>query len=217
MAGVTMERRTVVRIPIISRGKAATLHSADSGIIYTANISRQGLCFYSTTSLPLDSEVILELVLTDEEKPPVIEHLHGRVLWKREWDPITVHGIHLSSPLNHLKTPRCLKLIAGSEPSAPTKESTNTLSVSFMGLLTKREHEITRWIAQGASNRQMAQRLSISIKTVETHRANIYSKLKVHNAVQLLRALEKSGAWVVNPDQTSNPPENHKKTVRPVD
>jgi DNA-binding CsgD family transcriptional regulator len=181
------------------------------------NISRQGICFYSTTSLPLDSEVILELELADGQKPPVIEHLHGRVLWKRGWDSITVHGIHLSSPLNRLKNPRCLELIAGSEPAASMKESTNTGAVPFNDLLTKREHEIIRLIAQGVSNRQMAHRLSISIKTVETHRANIYSKLKVHNAVQLLRTLAKSGAWVVNHDQTSNPPENHKKTVRPVD
>jgi DNA-binding CsgD family transcriptional regulator len=206
-----------VQIPFISRGKAATLHSTESGIIYTANISRQGICFYSTTSLPLDSEVILELELADGQKPPVIEHLHGRVLWKRGWDSITVHGIHLSSPLNRLKNPRCLELIAGSEPAASMKESTNTGAVPFNDLLTKREHEIIRLIAQGVSNRQMAHRLSISIKTVETHRAYIYSKLKVHNAVQLLRTLAKSGAWVVNHDQTSNPPENHKKTVRPVD
>lgn len=212
-----MERRTVVRIPLTGRGKAATLHSPESGIIYTVNISRKGLCFYSATSLPLDSEVILELELADAQGPPVIEHLHGRVLWKREWDLITVHGIHLSSPLSRIKNPRCLERISGSEPFDPTGESKNTGTAPFQELLTKREHEIIRLIAQGASNRQMAQRLSISIKTVETHRANIYSKLKVHNAVQLLRALEKSGVWVVNPDQTSNPPENHKKTVRPVD
>lgn len=206
-----MERRTVIRIPYISRGKAATLRSAESGIIYTANISRQGVCFYSTTSLPLDSEVILELELSHAQGSRGVEHLHGRVLWKREWDSITVHGIHLPSPLNRLKNPRFLELVSGSAPAAPTRESRNTGAVPFNDLLTKREHEIIRWIAQGASNRQMAQRLSISIKTVETHRANIYSKLKVHNAVQLLRTLEKSGAWVLNPDQTPVPPENHKK------
>lgn len=207
-----MERRTVVRIPYISRGKIAMLRSDESGTIYTANISRQGVCFYSATSLPLDSEVILELELADAQGLPVIEHLHGRILWKREWDLVTVHGIHLSSPLSRLKNPRCLELVAGSEPASPIMESTDAGVALFNDLLTKREHEIIRLIAQGVSNRQMAQRLSISIKTVETHRANIYSKLKVHNAVQLLRALEKSGAWVVNSDQTSkNPPENYKK------
>ncbi|MBI3812702.1 MAG: hypothetical protein HY283_10970 [Nitrospirae bacterium] len=206
-----MERRTVIRIPYISRGKVAMLRSAESGTIYTTNISRQGVCFYSAASLPLDSEVILELELADAQGLPVIEHLHGRILWKREWDLIAVHGIHLSSPLSRLKNPHCLELVAGSEPASPIRESTGPGVASFNDLLTKREHEIIRLIAQGVSNRQMAQRLSISIKTVETHRANIYSKLKVHNAVQLLRALEKSGAWVVNPDQTSNPPENYKK------
>jgi DNA-binding CsgD family transcriptional regulator len=202
-----MERRFVVRIPFIRRGKAATLQSADSGIIYTANISHQGICFYSTTSLPLDSEVVLELEMSEEHETPVIEHLHGRVLWKREWNTMTVHGIHLSSPLNRLKNPRCLEPIAGLEPMLAIKKSMNIGAVPFSDLLTKREHEIIRLIAQGVSNRQMAQRLSISIKTVETHRANIYSKLKVHNAVQLLRALAKSGAWAINHDQAQIPPE----------
>ncbi|MBI3995672.1 MAG: response regulator transcription factor [Nitrospirae bacterium] len=130
-----------------------------------------------------------------------MEHLHGRVLWKREWDTINVYGIHLSSPLSRNKNPRLLELISGSELSQPSRESKNPGTDPFQDLLTKREHEIIRFIAQGASNRQIAQRLSISIKTVETHRANIYSKLKVHNAVQLLRTLEKSGAWVLNKDQ----------------
>ena len=50
-----MEKRSVTRIPLTSRGKAATLLSAEGGVIYTANISRQGLCFYSKTSLPLEA------------------------------------------------------------------------------------------------------------------------------------------------------------------
>ena len=43
----------------------------------------------------------------------------------------------------------------------------------------------------GLKNREIGQRLKISIKTVEAHRANIMKKLRVSNAAQLLReALE---------------------------
>ena len=206
-----MEKRALIRIPFTSRGKAATLLSPECGVIYTANISRQGLCFYSKTSLLLEADVILELEFSHPSEPVVIEHLHGRVLWKREWDGMTVHGIHLSSPLSRSKNPRAFELTAGLELSDPPAEHKSAGAVPVRDLLTKREHEITRLIAQGANNRQIAQRLSISIKTVETHRNHVYSKLKVHNAVQLLRVLEKSGTWVVNRDQTSPRSQDHRR------
>jgi DNA-binding CsgD family transcriptional regulator len=204
-----MEKRSLTRIPLTSRGKAATLLSAESGVIYTANISRQGLCFYSETSLPLEAEVILELELSHPSEPVAIEHLHGRVLWKREWEGMTVHGIHLSTPLSRFKNPRAFELTTDLEIRDPTGGHKSADPVRGTDRLTKREHEITRLIAQGANNRQIARRLSISIKTVETHRGNIYSKLKVHNAVQLLRVLEKSGAWVVNRDQAPRRSADH--------
>ena len=206
-----MEKRSLIRIPFTSRGKAATLLSPECGVIYTANISRQGLCFYSKTSLPLDADVILELELSLPSEPVVIEHLHGRVLWKREWDGMTVHGIHLSSPLSRSKNPRAFELTASPEISDPPEGQMGSDRAPLRDLLTKREHEITRLIAQGANNRLIARRLSISIKTVETHRTHVYSKLKVHNAVQLLRVLEKSGRWVVNRDQTTDRSADYRK------
>jgi DNA-binding CsgD family transcriptional regulator len=141
----------------------------------------------------------------------VIEHLHGRVLWKREWDGMTVHGIHLSSPLSRSKNPRAFELTASPENSDPPEGQKGSDRPPLRDLLTKREHEITRLIAKGANNRLIARRLSIGIKTVETHRTHIYSKLKVHNAVQLLRVLEKSGTWVVNRDQALPRSADHRR------
>ncbi len=53
--------------------------------------------------------------------------------------------------------------------------------------LTGREKEILVLIAKGYTNRKIADSLSISIKTVETHRARIMRKLSIHKAVDLLR------------------------------
>lgn len=212
-----MERRAVARIPFAGRGKAATLLSSESSVIYTTNINRHGLCFYSTASLALGSEVILELEFGPPQEPPAIEPLHGRVLWKQEWDSITAHGVHLSSRLDALQNPRFLDLIAVSEGFYRAGRSKNAETAPFKERLTKREVDVIRLIAQGASNRQMSRRLSISIKTVETHRANIYSKLKVHNAVQLLRTIEKSGAWIVNEDQKAEPARSSQSMSRVLD
>jgi DNA-binding NarL/FixJ family response regulator len=53
--------------------------------------------------------------------------------------------------------------------------------------LTKREIEIVRLISDGLTSQQMADRLFISPRTVETHRANLMKKLNVKNAIELVK------------------------------
>jgi DNA-binding NarL/FixJ family response regulator len=50
--------------------------------------------------------------------------------------------------------------------------------------LTKREREVLRQIASGLTNRQIAERLCLSPKTVERHQNNIFEKLGVANRTQ---------------------------------
>ncbi|GAB3993405.1 response regulator transcription factor [Spirosoma daeguense] len=51
--------------------------------------------------------------------------------------------------------------------------------------LTEREAEIIQLIVAGESSKQIASKLFLSIRTVETHRKNIYRKLGVHTNVEL--------------------------------
>ncbi len=53
--------------------------------------------------------------------------------------------------------------------------------------LTKRELEIVRLIAEGLTSQQMADKLFISHRTVETHRANLMKKMGVKNAIELVK------------------------------
>ncbi len=58
--------------------------------------------------------------------------------------------------------------------------------------LSEREREVLQLIAQGLTNREIAQRLFVSLSTVKRHTANIYGKLGVHNrthAVAYARSL----------------------------
>ena len=52
--------------------------------------------------------------------------------------------------------------------------------------LSEREREIFQLIAEGHSNKEVAELLSISPTTVETHRAHILEKLNVHNTAELV-------------------------------
>ncbi len=54
-------------------------------------------------------------------------------------------------------------------------------------LLTGREREVVRLLAHGQPNRQVAGALGISVKTVESHRANVMRKLELHSIVDLVR------------------------------
>jgi DNA-binding NarL/FixJ family response regulator len=53
--------------------------------------------------------------------------------------------------------------------------------------LTTRQKEILRLVAQGCTNREIGQRLHISVRTVEVHRFNLMRRLRVRNVAQLLR------------------------------
>jgi two-component system nitrate/nitrite response regulator NarL len=59
--------------------------------------------------------------------------------------------------------------------------------------LTKREIEILKYIAEGNSNQEIANKLFISYNTVDTHRKNIMHKLSIKNTAGLVRyAIEKN-------------------------
>src|SRR4029079_17211008 len=53
--------------------------------------------------------------------------------------------------------------------------------------LTHREREVVQLIAEGKINKQVAQLLNISIKTVETHRASAMQNLKARTPAELVR------------------------------
>jgi len=53
--------------------------------------------------------------------------------------------------------------------------------------LTKRETEILGYIARGLTNKQIADRLYLSFRTVNTHRTNIMQKLDIHETAGLVR------------------------------
>ena len=56
-----------------------------------------------------------------------------------------------------------------------------------LGPLTAREREIALLVADGRTNREVAEQLVLSAKTIEAHLRNIYAKLGVRSRVELAR------------------------------
>jgi DNA-binding NarL/FixJ family response regulator len=53
--------------------------------------------------------------------------------------------------------------------------------------LTPRQRQILQLVAEGLGTRQIAERLFLSVKTVETHRAQIMQRLDIHDVPGLVR------------------------------
>ena len=60
-------------------------------------------------------------------------------------------------------------------------------------VLTERENEVLKLIAEGLSSKEIARTLTISVKTVERHRANILAKLGMRDRTQLTRYAIRAG------------------------
>ena len=71
----------------------------------------------------------------------------------------------------------------------PTKEKIS----SSIDLLTTREREVMKLIAEGYRNKDVAEYLSISLKTVEKHRSNLMKKLDLHSASSITSFAIKNG------------------------
>ena len=67
--------------------------------------------------------------------------------------------------------------------------------------LTSREREVLQLIAEGHATKEIAAQLSISPKTVSTHRENIMKKLDLHDVVSLAKYAIRSGISTVSPDR----------------
>jgi DNA-binding NarL/FixJ family response regulator len=68
-----------------------------------------------------------------------------------------------------------------------------TRAATPLGALTAREKEIFELAVRGLSNEAIAQHLTISKRTVETHRGRILRKLHVHSATELVRFAARHG------------------------
>src|SRR5579862_5246982 len=82
-------------------------------------------------------------------------------------------------------TPRATELILNNfnTKGGPISELPETIG----DRLTSREREIVQLLSEGKSSKEVASALSISVKTAETHRANIMRKLEIHSVSELVR------------------------------
>jgi len=82
-------------------------------------------------------------------------------------------------------TPRATELILSNFNNRGS--SSSDVPETIGERLTSREREIVQLLSEGKSSKEVASVLSISVKTAETHRANIMRKLEIHSVSELVR------------------------------
>jgi DNA-binding NarL/FixJ family response regulator len=127
-----------------------------------------------------DSEQVMRQVLQSGAR--------GLVL-KTDADRDLLDAVEAVSKKRHFFTARLSEMVLGKyltgEPTAKTK--------SKPGELTERECEIIRLLADGMSSKEIATRLQISIRTVESHRININRKLGFSSVAKLVHYAIRQG------------------------
>ncbi len=91
--------------------------------------------------------------------------------------------------------------LPGNEPTSDEPAASTFASLRPDVGLTRRESQVLDGIMSGKLNKVIASELSISPKTVELHRANLMTKLRVHNVIELARAV------LDNPPRVEETPE----------
>ena len=82
-------------------------------------------------------------------------------------------------------------------PGIGYSHSQSSSGASGAGELTEREEQVLRLVAQGHTNKEIANKLNISVKTVETHKANLMKKLDFKSRTEIVRYAVHRG-WLQN-------------------
>ena len=132
------------------------------------------------------SDLIDELRSLHPQARIIVNTMHEELWVVRKMAEKQVDGVvYKSGRLEHLLQ-AVVTVAAGGQYFCSKFKRKNQHLVVDSNLLSRRELDVLQSIAQGHSTKEIAHRLFISENTVETHRQNLFSKLKAHNMADLI-------------------------------
>lgn len=134
--------------------------------------------------LPKTGILFLTMHFSDQLVREVVEAGARGYILKSDADRDLVTAVDSIANRRTFFTPRASEMLmddfsrqpAGADPRLPQRNR-----------LTTREREVVQLLAEGKSSKEVAVALNISVKTAETHRANIMRKLELHSVSELVR------------------------------
>lgn len=135
-------------------------------------------------ALPKTGIIILTLHFSDQLVKDIVEVGARGYVMKADADRDLVNAVEALANHRTFFTARAAEMLLkdfSDRISSPQPVS------SPRSRLTSREREIVQLLAEGKSSKEVAVVLGISVKTAETHRANVMRKLQVHSVSELVR------------------------------
>ncbi|MDO8208133.1 MAG: response regulator [Gallionella sp.] len=118
--------------------------------------------------------------------PAIVMTGHGDVVSARE--AFRSHAVDfLEKPIDHTKLIRAIDEAFIRQTDTRIKENQRAEFVHLLAILTPREKEVMELVVDGRHNREIAETLSISARTVEVHKARMMMKLRVESVADLVR------------------------------
>lgn len=111
----------------------------------------------------------------------------------------------LEKPYDHLALFAALEEAFARLENSRSRTSRTEMARARIAALSEREREILRALISGSYNKSIAHELSISVRTVEVHRANLMAKLKVGSLTEVLRIAFMAGMM----DEEASFPADH--------
>jgi DNA-binding NarL/FixJ family response regulator len=133
-----------------------------------------------------DTEIlILSVHYSDQLIRDILEAGVRGYIVKSDSDRDLIIAIETLANHKPFLTPRATEVMLTNFKEGRIRSSETPTTVG--NRLTTREREIVQLLAEGKSSKEVASSLSISVKTAETHRANIMRKLQLHTVSELVR------------------------------
>jgi len=133
---------------------------------------------------PNTEVLILSLHFSDQLIREIVEAGVRGYIVKSDSDRDLIVAVETLAKHKPFFTPRATEVILSNFNGAGSKVE---VPETVHDRLTSREREIVQLLAEGKSSKEVANSLNISVKTAETHRANIMRKLQLHTVSELVR------------------------------
>ncbi len=135
-------------------------------------------------AFPKTGILILSMHFSDQLVREIIEAGARGYILKSDADRDLVTAVDCIANRRTFFTSRASEMLLGGHTLQPSNAEPRLPPRSR---LTAREREIVQLLAEGKSSKEVAVALGISVKTAETHRANIMRKLEIHSVSELVR------------------------------
>jgi two-component system response regulator TtrR len=179
---------------LMKRNDLAVEAFADARAFLAAYRPGQPGCLVLDLNMPGMSGLDLQHYLKEQGVTVPVIFLSGRADIPRAVQAVREGAIDfIEKPFDYKRVVELVRECLARDAAERARGDRRRLLAERLGQLTQREREVLDRVVAGKLNREIAEALDISIKTVEAHRARLMEKLEVGSVAELVQAVVSAG------------------------